>query len=362
MAAGEDAGFGLPAGLRFHGTVHPEEDSGLHLLKSCSRTAAIVLSLAASSGLQPASATYEYFHAGKAEGVHPHTAPGFLLAGGGNTPDEAYRWFVDKAAGGDAITIRASGADAMNKVLLDAGTLNSASTLLFHDRDASSDPTVVKQIREASALFIAGGDQWNYFRMWRGTPAGEAINDLIRRGVPVGGTSAGLAVLGEFGFSAEHDSVTSSQALANPFDQRIAIADDFIHIPILRGIITDTHFVKRDRMGRTLAFLARLVQDKRARPARAIAVDEGNAVLLESSGAARLSGKGAAYFLELAGDAPPAVCEAEKPLTVRQIAVYRVGAGSRFDVKKWKGENGTAYTLSVENGVIHSTQAGNGIY
>src|SRR5271157_2369523 len=291
--------------------------------------AALLLLICAAASPRPAGPAYEYFRAGKAETVEARTDPGFLLAGGGNTPDEAYRWFVQKAAGGDAGTIRASGADAMNRVLLDAGSLNSASTLLFHDRAAAADPFVVEKIRQASALFIAGGDQWNYVRMWKGTPMGDAINDLVRRGVPVGGSSAGLAVLGEFAFSAEHDSVTSAQALANPFDERVAIASDFIRIPLLKGNVTDTHFVKRDRMGRTLAFLARLAQDGRARPARAIAVDEGNAILLENSGAARLSGPGAAYFLELAAAAPPAVCEPGKPLTVRHIAVYRIAAGGR---------------------------------
>ncbi len=309
-----------------------------------------------------AERAYEYFRSGNVHDAHPRTTAGYLLAGGGTTPDEAYRWFVSKAAGGDAVKIRASGADAMKGVLMGAGQLNSAATLLFHDRAASSDPAVVEKVRGASALFLAGGDQWNYVRMWKGTPVGEAIDDLIRRDVPVGGTSAGLAVLGEFGFSAEHDSVTSAQALANPFDQRVAIEGDFIHVPLLKGIITDTHFVKRDRMGRTLVFLARLVKDGRARPARAIAVDEANAVLLESSGAARLSGAGAAYFLELGGSVMPAVCEPGKPLTVASIAVYRIGSSGRFNVKQWKGDGGAAYTLSVENGVVRSTQSSGGIY
>ncbi len=303
---------------------------------------------------------YQYFHSGAGEGAKVGPKSGFLLAGGGNTTGDAYRWFTRHAGGGDAVTIRASGADAMNKVLIDAGIVASASTLLFHSREDSSDAFVVETIRKASAIFVAGGDQWNYVRMWKGTPVAEAINELIHKGFPVGGTSAGLAVLGEFSFSAEHDSITSKQALANPFDPAVAITDNFIRIPLLKGIITDTHFVKRDRLGRTLVFLARLVQDGKARPASSIAVDEGNAVLLEGDGSATLSGPGYAYFLRTTE--APQVCEAGKPLSYRGISVYRIGNSGKFDVKRWRGEGGTAYTLSVEDGAVRSTQPGGAAY
>jgi cyanophycinase len=303
---------------------------------------------------------YDYFHAGKTQEAPGHPTTGFLLAGGGNTTAEAYRWFARKAGGGDSVTIRASGADAMNKVLLDAGGLNAAVTFLFKDRAAASDPFVVERIRQASAIWIAGGDQWKYISMWKGTPVAEAINERIRQGVPVGGSSAGLAVLGEFSFSAEHDSITSKQALANPFDPAVAITADFLHIPLLKGVITDTHWVKRDRQGRTLVFLARLVAEGKARPASSIAVDEGNAVMLEGDGSARMSGPGYAYFLR--STTAPAVCEPGKPLSFAGIQVYRIGAGGRFDVKNWRGEGGTAYQLDVDKGMVSSTQAGGGVY
>jgi len=323
------------------------------------RGVAALLAVIAIPALSQESA-YQYFHVGAGEGAKLAAKPGYLLAGGGNTTDDAYRWFTRHAGGGDAVTIRASGADAMNKVLIDAGMVASASTLLFHSRQDSSDPFVIETIRKASAVFIAGGDQWNYVRMWKGTPVANAINDLIHKGYPVGGTSAGLAVLGEFAFSAEHDSITSKQALANPFDPAVAITDKFIRIPLLKGIITDTHFVKRDRLGRTLVFLARLVHDGRARPASAIAVDEGNAVLLEGDGAATLSGPGFPYFIRTTE--APRVCEAGKALTFGGISVYRIGNTGKFDVKHWRGEGGTAYSLSVEEGAVRSTQPDGAAY
>jgi cyanophycinase len=302
---------------------------------------------------------YESFHLGKADAPRTKTSSGFLLAGGGRTPDDAWRWFVGKSGGGEAVTLRASGTDAANQGFIDAGSA-SALTLLFEDRSASTEPLVLEKIRGASALFLAGGDQSKYVAYWKGTPVADAINELIAKGVPVGGSSAGLAVLGEFGFSADRDTITSKQALANPFDPAVTISSDFIRIPLLQGVITDTHFGRRDRMGRTLVFLARIVQDGRAKPASGIAVDEASALLLEPDGSAKVSGSGYAYFIRTTG--APQVCEAGKPLTFRDYSVYRVDRSGRFDVKAWRGEGGTAYTLSVEAGEVKSTQPGSAIY
>ena len=54
----------------------------------------------------------------------------------------------------------------------------------------------------------------------------------------------------------------------------------------MQGILTDQHFVKRDRLGRSVGFLARILQDGMATSIREIAVDERNAVLVDENGTA----------------------------------------------------------------------------
>jgi hypothetical protein len=39
--------------------------------------------------------------------------------------------------------------------------------------------------------------------------------------------------------------------------------------------------------------------------------------------------------------------------------VYRLGPGGRFDLASWRGENGVAYELRVEAGVLHSSRESN---
>jgi len=70
--------------------------------------------------------------------------------------------------------------------------LNSVATIVIPDRAAAEDPFVAQAIEHASALFISGGDQANYINFWQETPVQTALNDAIKRGVPIGGTSAGL--------------------------------------------------------------------------------------------------------------------------------------------------------------------------
>jgi len=316
------------------------------------------------------AASYRYFRLGNQADAKANSQPGFALMGGGDDLDQAFRWLCTRSGGGDFLVLRAHGDDEYNSYVQDLCHLNSVSTLVIPNHAAAVDPFVEKTIRHASALFIAGGDQANYINFWTGTPVEEALNDAIRRGVPIGGTSAGLAVLGEWVYTAQGDKpedadLDSKTALADPYGPRITLAWEFLQIPVLKGVITDTHFAKRNRMGRSLVFLARLNDPNGKQPPagtpkiRGIGVEERAAVLLEPDGKATVIGHGSVYFLKTEGLAD--VLELGKPLTFRNIAVQKVGPGHTFDLKAWQGE-ATRYTLSVEAGIVTSTQPGGGIY
>src|SRR5881628_1243653 len=123
------------------------------------------------------------------------------------------------SGGGDFLVIRATGTDAYNPYIQQlCPNENSVATMIIPNRDMASDPFVISTIQNAEALWIAGGDQSNYINFWKGTPVETELNALIARGVPIGGTSAGMNVLTQFVYSAlASQGVTSSQALADPF-------------------------------------------------------------------------------------------------------------------------------------------------
>ena len=305
--------------------------------------------------------SYEYYVAGNSGNVTRTTSAGLVLMGGGTDVDAAFQWMISKSGGGDFVVIRASGTDAYNPwVYNDLGGVDSAETIIIKNRAAASDPFVVNQILNAEALFIAGGDQSNYVDYWKGTPVEDAIHDLATRNVPIGGTSAGLAVMGEFVFSAANGTITSDTALSNPYNRKVALDRDFLVLPNMGGIITDSHFVTRDRMGRLITFLARIVQDGWASTAKGVGIDEKTALAMEPDGSAIVLGSGAAYFLNTPG--APEVCQPKTDLTYHNISVYRVAGSATFNFSSWTGSGGTSYTLNVDNGIVTSTQAGGGIY
>ena len=203
---------------------------------------------------------YSYFRVGNPNDITTATTSGTVLMGGGTDVDAAFQWMCQRSGGGDFLVIRATGTDAYNPYIQQlCPSINSVATLIIPNRTAASDPFVVTTIQNAEALWIAGGDQSNYINFWKGTPVEDQVNAIIARGAPIGGTSAGMNVLTEFVYSAlASQGVTSSQALADPFNRYITLGRDFASIASLHGIIGDPHFVTRDRMGRDLAFLCRI--------------------------------------------------------------------------------------------------------
>lgn len=310
-----------------------------------------------------ASAKWKYFRAGNAADSPATPRPGVALMGGGEQ-DPALKFLCERANGGDFLILRANTEDdyaqKVNEEIRALCPLNSAATIIFSEREDSDDLKLIEHISQAEAIFIAGGDQSNYVRFWQETPVEDALNRHIAAGKPIGGSSAGLAVLGEFSFSSMIDTIHSPDALADPYGNKVTLSRDFLRIPLLAGIITDTHFAKRDRMGRLLVFLARIMQDGWATHVRAIAVEEGAAVLLEPDGQAKVIGEGPAYFLEVKN--APETCRRGTPLSFYGISVHRAPSGASFHVKEWKGTGGDDYQLSVANGVLKSTASNHGVY
>jgi cyanophycinase len=306
------------------------------------------------SNLQPAAfAKYKYFRSGNSADIVTKPQPGFALMGGGSHLEQAWKFLCEHANGGDFLILRANTEDdyakKVNDDTLKICPLNSAATIVFDDRDDSDDPKIIEIIAHAESIFFAGGDQSNYVRFWQDTAIQVALNKHIAAGKPIGGSSAGLAILGEFSFSSMIDTIHSPEALADPYSNKVTLTREFLDIPLLVGTITDTHFVKRDRLGRLLVFMARILNDGWSAKVRAIAIEENAAVLLDSDGTANIVG-GPAYFYEASQS--PEVCKHKMPLTLRNVSVHLAPAGTSFDVKKWSGEKGENYMLSVENGRV----------
>jgi len=287
---------------------------------------------------------------------------GVALVGGSTDVDEALQWMIKLSGGGDFVIIRASGSTGYNDYIKELGEINSVETLLIDSREKAMAPAVGKRLREAEAVFIAGGDQWNYVNFWSNSPVSEALTYLIHeKKIPIGGTSAGCAVLSQFSFDARNGSVTSAEALPDPYISQVSITKSFIQIPILEDIIADQHYTQRERHGRHVTFLARLGKDFGIKNPKGIGVDEKTAVCIDAEGNATVFGKNNAYFITTL--TAPDVCEAKKPLQWKgkkgAMQVFVFAATDKgtpaFNLKRWPKSN-PDQLWSVENGVLQENK------
>ncbi|HVQ39217.1 MAG TPA: cyanophycinase [Pyrinomonadaceae bacterium] len=325
-------------------------------------TFAVVCMLAPS--LYAAKAGYKAYIVGNAADAppSPNLSSGLVLMGGGTDVDAAFQWMCQRAGGGDFLVIRTSGTDAYNPYIQQlCPQMDSVETIVITTVAGANSSYVSTHIQNAEALWIAGGDQSTYMSLWGGTAVQTGVNYLLNtKATPVGGTSAGLAVLSRFIYTGAAGSVTSSQALANPFHSYVTLDRDLFQSSLGIGKLYDSHFVTRDRMGRSVVFLARIVNNGWAAQPRGIGVDEHTAILVLPSGAATMAGTGAAYFLQAPG--PAQILSPGTPLTYYNISVYKVPQGGTFNFSTWSGTGGVPYMLNVNAGALSSTQAGGSIY
>ena len=296
--------------------------------------------------------------------VTTSTQAGTVLMGGGKDVDAAFAWMIGRSGAGNVVIIRASGTNAYNPYIYRLGKISSVETLKIDTRELANNENVVRIIRNAEMLFIAGGDQSVYMNQWKGTKTADAINYLINeKKAPVGGTSAGCAILGQLYYSGEDGSAVSDSVLANPYHPLVRLyKNDFLHISYLDNLITDQHYITRHRQGRQVVFMSRIISDWKIFP-KAIAADERTAVCIDEDGVAQVFGSSKAYFIQSSAGKFPELCEAGKPLMWvagrKALKVYEVQASAEgngsfnvpdFDPAKARG--GNWYWWWVENGVL----------
>ncbi|MTI20168.1 cyanophycinase [Fulvivirga sp. RKSG066] len=283
--------------------------------------------------------------------VSASTTGGTVLMGGGPDVDEAIEWMINKSGGGDFVVIRATGTDAYNSYIYNLGNVNSVETLLINSRSKANDSDVEATIRNAEALFIAGGDQYDYVSYWKDTKVESAINYLRNtKGAPIGGTSAGNAIMGEVYFDAANGTVYSDEALDDPYNQYMSLQrSNFIDNPYLENTVTDTHYDDPDRRGRHVTFMARMNKDW-GMTAKGIGVDEATAVCIESNGKARVYGSGYAFFLKQNGSGPELCVPGSKLDWYRSrqaVKVYKIrgnNSGNRyFWLTSWNSGSGGSW-------------------
>ena len=115
------------------------------------------------------------------------------------------------------------------------------SVKMLHTLDPkqANDPSFVKPLTEATAVWMSGGDQLRLTKAYRGTAVERELRRLLARGGVVGGTSAGASVMSSVMITG-----------GNP-QARLGIG-----FGLLPDVVIDQHFENRKRQKRLLGVLA----------------------------------------------------------------------------------------------------------
>ncbi|BAZ16475.1 hypothetical protein NIES4071_83520 [Calothrix sp. NIES-4071] len=294
---------------------------------------------------------------GNPKNVNPPLAgPVYNLGGGGTDVDSAIQWMVNQARGCsrcsnkvDVVIIRANGGDAYNQPIYNMRGVDSVETLIINNRNHANNASIVEKVKNAEVIFFAGGDQCKYIRNFQNTKLEKAIESVSARGGAIGGTSAGAMIQSSFVYNACGRAVESRDALYDPY-RNIEFTYNFLPWPNLRNTIIDTHFDTRDRMGRLMTFIARQLQDGKAKSVLGIGISEETSVVVDRNGNALVMGRGPAYFV--LGNHQPEVCERGRYLTYRDFKIWRVNRGETFNLRN-RPKRGY-YLRSVERGRFNS--------
>ena len=199
--------------------------------------------------------------------------------------------------------------------------LGAASTtgVRPESREDANDARCVSRLDDVTGIFMTGGNQLKLSAVINGTAFGQAIRDAHRRGVTIGGTSAGASV------QSSH-MVAFGPGGATPKQRMTQLASG---LGLVRHCVIDQHFTQRNRYGRLIMLIAQ------SPDLLGMGVDEDTAAIITGDHELEVIGRGAVTIID-GRDVVSNAHEATrtKPLLVSGAHLHVLPAGAKFDLMK----------------------------
>ncbi len=186
-------------------------------------------------------------------------------------------------------------------------------------RAQANDETFARQLRDATGIFLTGGNQLRLSSTIGGTLLAEAVMERFRGGAVVGGTSAGASAMSTH-------MIAFGASGGTPKHRMAALAAG---LGVLPSVIIDQHFQQRNRLGRLLSVIAQ-------NPSLlGLGVDEDTAGIVGPDGIMEVIGRGSITIVDgAAAETDAWDIHGHRPLMISGVVLHALPAGYRFDLRR----------------------------
>jgi cyanophycinase len=233
--------------------------------------------------------------------------------------------FAQFAGGADAKVVVISTASSlgdrateMYRELLGALGIGEILGLRPEERQEANDPAAARMLREATGVYLTGGNQSRLTQIVAGTKLADALFLAHDRGAVIAGTSAGASALGGH-------MVAFGNAGPTPKNRMVQLSAG---LGILQGLVVDQHFAERGRIGRLLALVAQ------SPSLLGVGIDEDTCAVVFADGTMEVIGHGAVTIVDgthVKTDAHRG--KGYKPLMVSGAVLHSLPSGYGFDLR-----------------------------
>lgn len=196
--------------------------------------------------------------------------------------------------------------------------VEQVEVVYIQDRDDANADEPNDTLREATGIFLTGGNQVKLSVLMGGTRFEEAVRRKHREGAVVAGTSAGASILSAH--------MVAGGARGSVPKQRMAHM--VAGFGLITNVIIDQHFRQRDRIGRLMALVA-------TNPGLlGIGIDEDTAAVFHSDGTMEVIGRHGVTIVD-GSDMYSDIFQVKGhgEVTVSNARLHVLPAGRKFDLE-----------------------------
>jgi cyanophycinase len=239
--------------------------------------------------------------------------------------------FVELSGGADAKIVVISAASTVagemweiyDKAFRELGVGNRVH-LHLQNRQSANDAEHIRDIQDATGIFMTGGDQKRLLAIIGGTRLDAAMHAALKlRGACIGGTSAGASAM-------SGHMLAQGRAELHPEKGSVSLGAG---LGFLHKVVVDQHFSERQRLSRLLSVVAQNPY------LQGIGIDEDTALIIERGVGIEVLGEGAVTIVDGRNMSTniAEISDRETPELI-DVRLHLLPAGSKYRLPKDDGD------------------------